>query len=955
MPPRRSPKSPDSSWHVPFLDALEKLTGQLAKMVDDPAAASTVAGASLLGGPAVAGAVIPLILILRFKAQWDKEKKGSEKSAALKKALDDQLRAARTMAKGNFKDIDKTIDRLIAADIPDTALPLLILFRDIGKNGGKLDGLGSALADASSSLKTIRNTLGNTEVRIGNLESRLLMEFRTSHEALVRNLRIETSNLPKALRPSFDKLEKSLAVPLDNILQLTTELATKQGIGPAARVLDREALLDYARQIDRDLDEPEILSVRRTMKDERISLSRLFVEPMLRQLVRPDPSALEMPSEEFFALQRELKRGRASKPAEAYELARASYHLHEPAPACPMIEEWKEGGILLFAGAGGGKSALLRVVALRWARGYLDESTRETAGPVPILVELRRYATARAKTYDLTLLKYIANANDCLARLPEAAVRAALAEGRARLFLDGLDEVPTGDTRRKILGEIHQLLDRGYPCLVTSRVFGFEPAKWCARSDTLGYHMLTLEAEQQKLFIRRAAEQMERGDDAIARIVQRVERRLDALPHAEEMAANPLLLTLILLVHATGAGVETRADLYKKASEMLIDAWEDQRLNDARPNPPQGVEVLQMETKISILRHLAWQRLTHPAKDGENLFIIEDVKQAIDAGGSSLLPQTRDYHKRHFPTELRERHYVLCSRGGEKVSFVHRTFLEYFAALHLAEVATDRTLDVAKIFARFIQPRLHDERWRETLRLYLSLALKTDLPHLHRLLLAAPVKAGDPYPLLLSAEAFLDTRQEARSADLAREIAEAAANYFAREDLPPTWGQGEAFGKRTPSEQLARALVRLDVFLGQPLERWRKRRSGESLDGHALYAAIPELARSLGQEDDLLEFLLSVAGDKKRSEWSRWSAVEALGWNFQPQHQIRELLRKIVLNAKENDFVRTGAIYALHIYYAPDGDLISGLGNIVNSQKSEAYLRTAATTVLFKWTKNSEE
>jgi hypothetical protein len=926
---------------VPFLDALEKITGQLAKVVEDPAAAGTLAGASLLCGPGVAGAIIPVILILRFKAQWDKERIGSAKSADLMKALEDQLRAVHTMEKGNLKDID----RLIAAEIPDAALPLLILFRDIRKNKWKLDGLGSSLAEASASLKTIRTTVGTTDVRIGNLESNLLQKFSMSHEALVKNLRIETSNLPKSLRPCFNQLEKSLAIPLDEILNLTRDLVEHFNLHEGAKHFRESVLLDYARQIDREFDEPEILSVRRAVKSERISLSRLFVEPMLRQLVRPDPSALEMPSEEFFALQRELKRGRPEEFAERYKLASASYLVHEPTPARPVIDDWEKGGILLFGGAGGGKSALLRIVALRWARVYRDESTRAKAGPVPIVVELRRYATARVKSYNLTLLKYIADANDSLTHLPEKAVRAALAEGRARLFLDGLDEIPAGDSRRKILGEIHRFLDLGYPCLVTSRVFGFEPAKWCARSDTVGYHMLTLDQDQQKLFIRGAAEQMERGEEGIARILERVERRLETLPHAEEMAANPLLLTLILLVHSTGAGVETRADLYEQASEMLIDAWEEKRMNDFRPPLRPGVEALQKKTKIRILHHLAWQRLTHPTKDGENLFSLADVARAINVGGRNLSEQTKNHHEEHFPDELRERHYVLCSRGGNKVSFVHRTFLEYFAAIHLAWLAETEKLNADSIYREYIRPHLHDERWQQTLRLYLSLAAEPDLPELHRLLLSEPLEGWNCSPLLLSAEAFLETRQEARSYEIARNIAQSAAAYLSSEDFANLdWQFHRVAG--TQPRQLLSTLVRLDLFLGRPFDRWRDPSFGRGVYGGPFACVISELARELGPDKPLRGFLEPLVTDRGESHFIRVAAIKVLDRVFGATRDMSDHLQDIASEENEVQYVRYIALLTLGALHESDPKIRSFLENL--SANPNYFIRHTVSLVFQK-------
>ena len=153
-----------------------------------------------------------------------------------------------------------------------------------------------------------------------------------------------------------------------------------------------------------------------------------------------------------------------------------------------------------------------------------------------------------------------------------------LLAGRAVLFFDGIDELQGLQLKREVRQRIGDFL-RKYPgntTVVTSRIVGYDEQ---IRYEALGFehhrvaHLAPDEIEEfigkwYRVRIPHGPERQRNIDDLVSII-----KNPDS--HAiRELAENPLLLTIICLVHRVDAVLpDERVVLYQKCTETLLNTW----------------------------------------------------------------------------------------------------------------------------------------------------------------------------------------------------------------------------------------------------------------------------------------------------------------------------------------------------------------------------------------------
>ena len=172
-----------------------------------------------------------------------------------------------------------------------------------------------------------------------------------------------------------------------------------------------------------------------------------------------------------------------------------------------------------------------------------------------------------------------------------------------------------------------------------------------------------------------------------------------------DLRANPLLLSLMcILYRGAGSLPSDRAGVYSKCAELLLRKWDEQR---------DLYRKVQAEHLIEpAIRFLAWW-----------LFTREDSR--AEATEQELITKTTEFfYERGYETEhesvvaakefvefCRGRMWVFSDAGttasGEKLyAFTHRTFLEYFAAWHLAA-----TSDAPEQLGEVLAPHIAAGEW----------------------------------------------------------------------------------------------------------------------------------------------------------------------------------------------------------------------------------------------------
>jgi NACHT domain len=352
-----------------------------------------------------------------------------------------------------------------------------------------------------------------------------------------------------------------------------------------------------------------------------------------------------------------------------------------------------DGPVVILGHPGSGKTFFLRWLALRAAT---EPVFVEIEQPVPFLTSLSAYAESPGPVslYDYMIEMLLQ------ARQPAAHVVARSVEARRAIFLfDGLDEVGAEPARRRMVEAIGALRERAPGCLIviTSRISGYDATVLPGARHLM---LSPFDDAAVRGFLIRWCElyAVDRaGDSAHSRREGRVEGEQlarDVLAHKDvrELSRNPLLLTVLAIVHRAGVRLpDHRIELYEHATKVLVERWNRVRsLTQSRPPPP-----LKATDAVRLLGPVALRMV----RSGSHGVISEaDLRQMLDkalSGGALRGVATTDEAIALFRNALG----LLVEQGPGVYAFIHLTLAEYFAAWELVrsnelEALVEREIDV---------------------------------------------------------------------------------------------------------------------------------------------------------------------------------------------------------------------------------------------------------------------
>jgi predicted MPP superfamily phosphohydrolase/energy-coupling factor transporter ATP-binding protein EcfA2 len=405
--------------------------------------------------------------------------------------------------------------------------------------------------------------------------------------------------------------------------------------------------------------------------------------------------------------------------------------------------------IALLGEPGSGKTTLCRyLLALFAGETELADVTLPFPSPIPILLPLRSLKLGAEQPPALIDVMRTQARDHLSLSLPEGFFERALESGRAIVLVDGLDEVGDDATRETVRDQLVGLAihHRRIGLLVTSRPTGYDKTPLATERPHTVHTARTfdelridpLDEEQQEAFCHawyrlREPDDVNEREQGAARLIA----ALAAEPSARELARNPLLLTLIALIHRSEARLPgRRVKLYDACVRCLLETWPaaSKRTFDAIEPELQRLYLEDLALRMQEGRKTFGSSNVTIESSALQQALIEVIKSHNTANTSGL--QTKRLVERWI-VHLCSRSGILVEQQPRQFAFVHLTLMEFLAACALQRHHTQTEL------VGLIAGKLNEPAWIECL--LLLGAREADEPRFATAVIEA-VEATEPKP-----------------------------------------------------------------------------------------------------------------------------------------------------------------------------------------------------------------
>jgi hypothetical protein len=486
-------------------------------------------------------------------------------------------------------------------------------------------------------------------------------------------------HLPQfSARASAETLSR-LTTIAESVSGVLARLPLRSLDAPQGTDHDEEFTRRYLEHISNALDTLELIGVRVERYRPRTLLNVAYVS--LSATVEESASSIRSPRERGTSLQ-------------------AWHHPSEQMPITQRVEKVLSRGrlTLLRADAGGGKTTLLRWLAVTAARQGFQTDMVHWNGCVPFLIKLRSYADRSLPSTEQFLEGEGGKALSGI--MPKGWVHRRLRSGRGLLLVDGVDEL-TGPQRQMIRPWLRELLS-AYPdmrVVVTSRPPAAR-ATWLSDEGFLSAFLERMTPADTRALIRhwhsavKYSRNLPCAPEALPAYEAALLARLEASPNLQAMAASPILAAMLC---ALNLDRETqlprdRMGLYHAALELLLE-----RRDSERGIPSYETVELERAQKTQILQDIAWRlSITNRVELPKNT-VLRRIEEKLPTmprvtGSAELILE-----------HLLHRSGIIREPAQGRIDFIHRTIQEYLTAKQAADDG-----DVEPLIAG-----AHRDQWRE--------------------------------------------------------------------------------------------------------------------------------------------------------------------------------------------------------------------------------------------------
>jgi predicted NACHT family NTPase/DNA-binding CsgD family transcriptional regulator len=326
--------------------------------------------------------------------------------------------------------------------------------------------------------------------------------------------------------------------------------------------------------------------------------------------------------------------------------------------------------LLILGKPGAGKTTFLKHLAVDWCKGQFQP------GLIAVFIELRDIRDRRWKLIDAIRQE--------LGLETLEQTEALLKQGKLLVLMDGLDEVPTNELRRKVQNQLQKKISDTHAnnrWILTCRTQiievipnGFTPVEVAEFSP-----------KQAQQFFKKWFQASGQSDAEVLQQWEDFDSTASRNPALKELTVTPILLSLVCLVlHDEGEMPSQLTDLYKRGIRLLLEKWNNAK---AIIGWEMGIDIyraLSVEQKEALLIKIAARKFENP----KNFVLFQQDELADQV--VKFLNLTNRREGVAVLKAIEAQHGLLIARADELWSFSHLTFQEHFTVQWLTQLSPEQ-------------------------------------------------------------------------------------------------------------------------------------------------------------------------------------------------------------------------------------------------------------------------
>jgi energy-coupling factor transporter ATP-binding protein EcfA2 len=367
----------------------------------------------------------------------------------------------------------------------------------------------------------------------------------------------------------------------------------------------------------------------------------------------------------------------------------------------------KHGSLVILGDPGSGKSTLMKYLTVKVTQ--LRNSDHLYANIIPICIRISDYADYFKKTKK-TLYEFITDHSD---KQYQHIFKEGFEYSNILLLMDGLDEITDTPLRIRLNEQVMDLMAR-YPYnhyVVTSRIVGYQESK--LGGDFKHFKLMPFGKDEIKLFsvqwYESIAKHTDKDYDHAREQADNLSSSITRSPSVVRLATNPLLMTIIAMIHYKGKKLPNkRVELYDVSTETFLEYWVQLRMEDESQLKDKN-EIIEILAPIAFEIHKNKSNALIEEKEFEESFLSCFKGIHTNTSNDDAKKECRE-----FINFLRQQAGFFYEKGEDDegnrfYGFIHLTFEEYLAAIELVSRWNEGEL--------YLKDYVFSPRWSEVLRL----------------------------------------------------------------------------------------------------------------------------------------------------------------------------------------------------------------------------------------------